>query len=50
MFTKAGGDYSKLSASDHAEFVKGFNNNEETAKKYWEMMAHPPSSQTPIGR
>lgn len=50
MFTKVNGDYSKLSAEDKAKFLKGFENNEANAQKFWDMMAHPPSQQTPIGR
>lgn len=50
MFTKSGGDYAKLTAADKSEFLKGFGGDEAAAKKFWEMMAHPPTSSAPIGR
>lgn len=49
IFERANGDYNAMSSEDRTKFLSYFS-NEEDAKKFWELMAHPPSSQAgPVG-
>jgi len=43
IFDKVQGDYSKLSEEDHKRFIALYGNNEEQAKKVWNLMANPRS-------
>jgi hypothetical protein len=38
LFDQTGGDYTKLSATDKADLLKLFNNNEAEAQKSWNFM------------
>ena len=46
IFDKVSGDWEALSAEDKKQFISYFP-DENNAKKFWEMMKHPPSSGGP---
>lgn len=44
IFDKVNGDYQAISPGDKADLLKLSNNDENSLKKLWQTMAHPPGA------
>lgn len=49
IFLRANRVFENMTPEDREKYLKGFNNDETQAKRFWELMANPPSSSTPYG-
>ncbi len=48
IYTRTGGDYSKLTPEERSKYVKSFAGNEQAAKDYWDKYTRPADEmQTP---
>jgi hypothetical protein len=49
IFGRANGNFDAMTSGDRKSYLDSFDGKEEDARRFWEMMANPPSSSTPSG-
>lgn len=49
IFVRAEGNFDSMSAEDREAYLRGFDGNEENAKRFWDLMKNPPTSAAPSG-